>query len=66
MFKLLFKVLILFIISNYLAADSHIIKEGQIIKSKPYSLNETTLIDICSIVDRLTKCILSDYRNKLN
>ena len=73
MFKLLFKVLILFIISNYLAADSHIIKEGQIIISKPYSLNETTLIVnnsnkiyICSIVDRLTKCILSDYRNKLN
>ena len=51
----------------------NIIKSGQIIESKPYSVNEATLvvskskkIYICSISNDLTKCILSGKKNKIN
>ena len=55
-------------------ADSKIIKDGLILQSKPYSLNETTLvvsnsnkIYVCSIVGELTKCILStNNKNFIN
>ena len=67
MTKNLLKILTFIVLSNFSLADTNIIKEGQIIKSKPYSLNEKTLvvsnsekIYICSIVNTLTKCILSN------
>lgn len=55
-------------------ADSNIIKDGLILQSKPYSLNETTLvvsnsnkIYVCSIIGELTKCILStNNKNFIN
>ena len=55
-------------------ADSKIIKDGLILQSKPYSLNETTLvvsnsnkIYVCSIIGKLTKCILSsNNKNFIN
>ena len=55
-------------------ADSTIIKDGLILQSKPYSLNETTLlvsnsnkIYVCSIIGELTKCILStNNKNFIN
>ncbi|MDA9558678.1 hypothetical protein N9R86_01760 [Alphaproteobacteria bacterium] len=55
-------------------ADSKIIKDGLILQSKPYSLNETTLvvsnsnkIYVCSIIGELTKCILStNNKNFIN
>ena len=52
-------------------SDMNIIKSGQIIESKPYSVNEATLvvskskkIYICSISNNLTKCILSGKKIK--
>ena len=60
------------VISNAFS-DMNIIKSGQIIESKPYSINEATLvvskskkIYICSISNDLTKCILSGKKNKIN
>ena len=55
-------------------ADSKIIKDGLILQSKPYSLNETTLvvsnsnkIYVCSIIGKLTKCIIStNNKNFIN
>ena len=54
-------------------SDMNIIKNGEIIESKPYSVNEATLvvskskkIYICSISNDLTECILSDKKNKIN
>ena len=55
-------------------ADSKIIKDGLILQSKPYSLNEATLvvsnsnkIYVCSIIGKLTKCILSsNNKNFIN
>ena len=54
--------------------DPKIIKDGLILQSKPYSLNETTLvvsnsnkIYVCSIIRELTKCILStNNKNFIN
>ena len=72
---------IIFIISTLLflfvklsLTDSKIIKDGLILQSKPYSLNETTLvvsnsnkIYVCSIIGELTKCILStNNKNFIN
>ena len=57
---------LLFLFIKLSSADSEIIKEGLILQSKPYSLDETTLvvsnsnkIYVCSIVGELTKCILT-------
>ena len=74
MFKflvLIFNIYYILIFSAF--SDINIIKTGQIIKSKPYSVNEATLvvskskkIYICSISNDLTECILSDKKNKIN
>ena len=63
---------VLFLFIKLSLADSKIIKNGLILQSKPYSLNETTLvvsnsnkIYVCSIVGKLTKCILSSNNKKL-
>ena len=60
----------LFLFVKFSIADSKIIKDGLILQSKPYSLNETTLvvsnsnkIYVCSIIGELTKCILSTNNN---
>ena len=62
----------LFLFIKFSLADSKIIKDGLILQSKPYSLNETTLIVsnsnkiyICSIIGELTKCILSTNNKNL-
>ena len=65
---------LLFLFTKLSSADSKIIKDGLILQSKPYSLNETTLvvsnsnkIYVCSIVGKLTKCILSaNNKNFIN
>ena len=65
---------LLFLLTKLSSADSKIIKDGLILQSKPYSLNETTLIVsnsnkiyICSVIGELTKCILSkNNRNLIN
>jgi hypothetical protein len=65
---------LLFLFIKLSSADSKIIKDGLILQSKPYSLNETTLvvsnsnkIYVCSIVGKLTKCILSsNNKNFIN
>ena len=56
----------LFLFVKFSIADSKIIKDGLILQSKSYSLNESTLvvsnsnkIYVCSIIGELTKCILS-------
>ncbi len=53
------------------SSDMNIIENGKILKSKPYSTNEATLvvskskkIYICSVLNDLTKCILTN--EKLN
>ena len=63
-FILLFNIYYIVISNSF--SDINIIKSGQIIESKPYSVNEATLvvskskkIYICSISNDLTKCILS-------
>ena len=72
------KVLIISFISYFLTiysvySDMRIIKNGKILESKPYSINEATLIVslsekiyICSISNSITKCILSKKRNAIN
>ena len=72
----MFKILILLFNIYYMVifnvySDMNIIKSGQIIDSKSYSINEATLvvskskkIYICSISNDLTKCILSGKKNK--
>ena len=61
---------LLFLFVKLSLTDSKIIKDGLILQSKPYSLNETTLvvsnsnkIYVCSIIGELTKCILSTNNN---
>tara|TARA_B110000444_G_C18353416_1_gene372764 strand:- start:295 stop:516 length:222 start_codon:yes stop_codon:yes gene_type:complete len=58
---------------NLALADSRIIKDGLILQSKSYSLNEATLvvsnsdkIYVCSISGELTKCILSSRTHFIN
>ena len=72
------KVLIISFISYFLTIysvypDMRIIKNGKILESKPYSINEATLIVslsekiyICSVSNSITKCILSKKRNAIN
>ena len=72
------RVLIISFISYFLTiysvySDMRIIKNGKILESKPYSINEATLIVslsekiyICSISNSITKCILSKKRNVIN
>lgn len=64
---------IYFLVITYTSADMNIIEDGKILESKPYSINEATLvvsksnkIYICSISKDLTKCILSNRKNKVN
>ena len=65
---------LLFLLVKLSLTDSKIIKDGLILQSKPYSLNEATLvvsnsnkIYVCSIVGELTKCILStNNKNFIN
>ena len=64
----------LFLFVKFSIADSKIIKDGLILQSKSYSLNESTLvvsnsnkIYVCSIIGELTKCILStNNKNFIN
>ncbi len=63
--------LLFYLLSYQLLADLRIIQNGFIIKSKPYSDSEATLIVsnsdkiyICSVVNDLSKCILSSKNNK--
>ena len=72
------RILIISFISYFLTiysvySDMRIIKNGKILESKPYSINEATLIVslsekiyICSISNSITKCILSKKRNAIN
>ena len=72
------RVLIISFISYFLTiysvySDMKIIKNGKILESKPYSINEATLIVslsekiyICSVSNSITKCILSKKRNAIN
>ena len=61
-----------YIITAHALSDMNIIENGEIIKSKPYSVNEATLvinksnkIYICSVLNEITKCILSVKKNKI-
>ncbi len=61
-----------YIITFYAISDMNIIENGKIIESKPYSVNEATLvisksnkIYICSVSNGLTKCILSVKKSKM-
>jgi len=64
----------LFLFVKFSIADSKIIKDGLILQSKSYSLNESTLvvsnsnkIYVCSIIGKLTKCIIStNNKNFIN
>ena len=64
----------LFLFVKFSIADSKIIKDGLILQSKSYSLNESTLvvsnsnkIYVCSIIGKLTKCIIStNSKNFIN
>ena len=72
------RVLIILFISyfstlNYVYSDMRIIKNGKILESKPYSIDEATLIVslskkiyVCSVSNSITKCILSKKRNAVN
>ena len=72
------RILIISFISYFLTiysvySDMRIIKNGKILESKPYSINEATLIVslsekiyICSVSNSITKCILSKKRNAIN
>ena len=62
-----------FLLTSMSLADSNIIKDGLILQSKSYSLNEATLvvsnsnkIYVCSIAGDLTKCILSNNKSFIN
>ena len=64
----------LFLFVKFSISDSKIIKDGLILQSKSYSLNESTLvvsnsnkIYVCSIIGKLTKCIIStNNKNFIN
>jgi len=72
------RVLIILFISyfstlNYVYSDMRIIKNGKILESKPYSIDEATLIVslskkiyVCSVSNSITKCILSKKKNAVN
>ena len=72
------KILIILFISyfsmiSYSYSDMRIIRSGKILESKPYSIDEATLIVslskkiyICSVSNDITKCILSKKRNVVN
>ena len=54
-------------------SDMNIIENGKILESKLYSTNEATLIVhnsrkiyVCSVLNNLTKCILSNKKYKIN
>ena len=73
--KTFFSIIIIFLsFSKLVTADMNIIESGKVLKSKPYSINEATLvisksekIYICSIQDKLTQCILSKInKGKIN
>lgn len=58
---------------SYSYSDMRIIRSGKILESKPYSIDEATLIVslskkiyICSVSNDITKCILSKKRNVVN
>ena len=58
--------LIYLLFSKIVLADLNIINKGKVLKSKPYSVNEATLvvskskkIYICTVIDNMTKCIIS-------
>ena len=64
-FSVLFLKIYCLVIFN-VSSDMNIIENGKILKSKPYSTNEATLvvskskkIYICSVLNDLTKCILT-------
>ena len=64
---------IFYLVTSHALSDMNIIKNGKILESKLYSTNEATLvvsnskkIYICSISNNLTKCILSNKKNKIN
>ena len=64
-FLVLFLKIYCLVIFN-VSSDMNIIENGKILKSKPYSTNEATLvvskskkIYICSVLNDLTKCILT-------
>ena len=74
MFKYFIIILNIFhlVIFNALS-DINIIENGKILESKLYSTNEATLIVsnsrkiyVCSILNNLTKCILSNKKYKIN
>ena len=74
MFKYFIIILNIFylVIFNALS-DMNIIENGKILESKLYSTNEATLIVhnsskiyICSVLNNLTKCILSNKKYKIN
>mgnify|MGYP001346950400 CR=1 FL=1 len=58
---------------NLVISDDGIVKYGRVLESKTYSVNEATLvisksnkIYVCSILDSITRCILSDKKDKMN
>ena len=58
---------------SYIYSDMRIIRSGKILESKPYSIDEATLIVslskkiyICSVSNDITKCILSKKRKVVN
>ena len=72
------RILTLFFVSyfstiSYIYSDMKIIRNGKILESKPYSIDEATLIVslskkiyVCSVSSDITKCILSKKRNAVN
>ena len=72
------RILTLFFVSyfstiSYIYSDMRIIRNGKILESKPYSIDEATLIVslskkiyVCSVSSDITKCILSKKRNVVN
>ena len=70
--RLVFLIIYCFAIDMALA-DLNIINNGEVLESKPYSMNEATLIVnksekiyICSVSNNLTKCVLSKKKIKVN
>ena len=74
----MFKYFIIIINISYLVifnalSDINIIENGKILETKLYSTNEATLIVhnskkiyVCSVSNNLTKCILSNKKDKIN
>lgn len=64
---------IFYLVTSNAFSDISIIKNGKILESKLYSTNEATLvvsnsrkIYVCSVLNSLTKCILSNKKYKIN